>query len=889
MKKGFLFIIALVFAFFAFCGFYAKADSVTITMVNGAQVRTEGEYQGLRFQASVNTLEGASEHGFYLAIGEHTLSDMETAIEAGADNVGGYKLVKKNALGSETTFAITIYGIASDHYLDDVTAVAFVKVGDDYILDKVVTRNITEVAFEAVSNGDTGTILDNVTEAAKANYMVKSGSLNVFNEYTVTELQNVKYGFNNLSALYAEFLSDYNAATGASLTASSTAAQLAASMYAGMASDTEKDLSHSNAAKFFDGANFTKWKWILEYFSTEGTNVHVKNQASALLRIDRTCQAAKYDGWRARHLSCAIYNFFNTASFSLVYGEDSFTGEESYSKVTWPAVTSFNDENVVKVGDAITLPAAPTKIGYTYTKYNDGTSDYAPGDSYTITASKATIKSVFTAITYSISYVTNDGTNHASNPTEYTIETDTITLQNPTKDGKIFNGWFEEIDFSGDVVTTIAKGTHGNITLYAKWVDPAPEALPVTSNDVTILNTVTPNIIVKSDLSGRYYLSGEGLNASYADEDHYYTYNTNAFLTIAEAVAAAKANDTIYVFAGTYSDALTISKAGISIYGANPTLVLDHAGSYTPTATDKTNIDAVITVSANDFVLNNVVLSGQVSISNGVSGVTLKKIISNSSSDGPIFVDQSRSVTNLTIDEMIVVKGCNRVVYVHGTVTNLSINKLYVLDSLRDKVCDVIRIGNGSNVGRVSGTVSVTNCYLTSYQSGYMDRVPAATNYIIEHNYFYNIPVAIYFRGATISTAMTYNINYNTIYKCGKPASDWDVMNITNSSTTTTNMHYNVFVDSNYGVSGSNKDYIIMIRTASVGTFDLADNYFYQTSNGSTSDFGATYCIKNAPSSGSLTLWSLESPTTTANTYDNYQVVEIGGHYYIYGINLTTN
>ena len=170
MKKGFLFIIALVFAFFAFCGFYAKADSVTITMVDGAQVRTEGEYQGLRFQASVNTLEGASEHGFYLAIGEHTLSDMETAIEAGADNVGGNKLVKKNALGTETTFAITIYGIASDHYLDEITAVAFVKVGDDYIIDKVVTRNIAEVAIEARNFDKDAELINNVCTYASSVY-----------------------------------------------------------------------------------------------------------------------------------------------------------------------------------------------------------------------------------------------------------------------------------------------------------------------------------------------------------------------------------------------------------------------------------------------------------------------------------------------------------------------------------------------------------------------------------------------------------------------------------------------------------------------------------------------------------------------------------------------
>ena len=114
MKKGFLFIIALVFAFFAFCGFYAKADAITLTMTDGASVRTEGTYQGLRFLASVDTLEGAFEHGFYIALGEHSLSDMRTAIEADSATVGGNKLVKRQALGEETTFAVTIYDITED-------------------------------------------------------------------------------------------------------------------------------------------------------------------------------------------------------------------------------------------------------------------------------------------------------------------------------------------------------------------------------------------------------------------------------------------------------------------------------------------------------------------------------------------------------------------------------------------------------------------------------------------------------------------------------------------------------------------------------------------------------------------------------------------------------
>ena len=98
MKKLSLFIFSLIISLVLFCGFFVKADA-TLTMVDGAQVRTAGEYQGLRFQASASSLEGVDEHGFYVALGNHSLDAMRTAIEGGEATVGGNKLVKKAASG----------------------------------------------------------------------------------------------------------------------------------------------------------------------------------------------------------------------------------------------------------------------------------------------------------------------------------------------------------------------------------------------------------------------------------------------------------------------------------------------------------------------------------------------------------------------------------------------------------------------------------------------------------------------------------------------------------------------------------------------------------------------------------------------------------------------
>ena len=80
-----------------------------------------------------------------------------------------------------------------------------------------------------------------------------------------------------------------------------------------------------------------------------------------------------------------------------------------------------------------------------------------------------TLYAGWTPIDYDITYELNDGVN-GDNPAKYNIETPEITLDAPTKDGYVFDGWYGTADFSGDAVTTIALGSTGAKTLYAKWV-----------------------------------------------------------------------------------------------------------------------------------------------------------------------------------------------------------------------------------------------------------------------------------------------------------------------------------------------------------------------------------------------------------------------------------
>lgn len=98
----------------------------------------------------------------------------------------------------------------------------------------------------------------------------------------------------------------------------------------------------------------------------------------------------------------------------------------------------------------ITLPTAETmtRTGYTFAGWYDN-ADFT-GDAITEipkgSTGNKTLYAKWTAIEYTITYIlTNgnlgDGTNASDNPATYTIESDTITLANPTHASSMFAGW----------------------------------------------------------------------------------------------------------------------------------------------------------------------------------------------------------------------------------------------------------------------------------------------------------------------------------------------------------------------------------------------------------------------------------------------------------------
>ena len=166
-------------------------------------------------------------------------------------------------------------------------------------------------------------------------------------------------------------------------------------------------------------------------------------------------------------------------------------------------------KQTVAEGEKATEPAAPTKDGYTFAGWFTDSGLTAAFTFSTAINSDITLYAKWTLITYTITY---EGLNGAANPntaTSYTVETETITLQDFSLDDYTFEGWFDA-ETGGNKVASIPKGSTGNKTLYAhctwKWIG--------TKNPTT---AKAVGDIVFSDGSATAYTSGLTLTSEQKD------------------------------------------------------------------------------------------------------------------------------------------------------------------------------------------------------------------------------------------------------------------------------------------------------------------------------------------------------------------------------------
>jgi uncharacterized repeat protein (TIGR02543 family) len=79
-----------------------------------------------------------------------------------------------------------------------------------------------------------------------------------------------------------------------------------------------------------------------------------------------------------------------------------------------------------------------------------------------------TLYAKFEAITHTIQYVLDGGSNASGNPTSYEESVGVASFAPATKAGFTFEGWYSDATFNNKV-ESVASGTENDVTLYAKW------------------------------------------------------------------------------------------------------------------------------------------------------------------------------------------------------------------------------------------------------------------------------------------------------------------------------------------------------------------------------------------------------------------------------------
>ena len=169
-------------------------------------------------------------------------------------------------------------------------------------------------------------------------------------------------------------------------------------------------------------------------------------------------------------------NLKDSVTRSFTINAVGYTISYDYASGTAPATGNPTTYDVSATAQTLTLNE-PTRKGYTFagwTVTNTASTSKATvsGNTVTIPANsygnfKLTAK--WTIIEYTITYNLDDGTVATANPSTYTIETATFTLNNPTKSGYRFTGWTGSNGTEKQKTVTIAKGSIGNRTYTANY------------------------------------------------------------------------------------------------------------------------------------------------------------------------------------------------------------------------------------------------------------------------------------------------------------------------------------------------------------------------------------------------------------------------------------
>jgi len=241
-------------------------------------------------------------------------------------------------------------------------------------------------------------------------------------------------------------------------------------------------------------ARWTPTSYTISYALNNGTvDITTSNPASYNIETETF---TLNNPTRTNHIFTGWTGTDITTQQTTVSVEQGSYGNRSYT-ANWTPVTyivtynanggtgSMPSAQTVNAGSSVYISYTyPTKTGYTFGGWNteaDGSgTDYSTGSNFTPTES-ITLYARWTPTSYTISYALNNGTVDiaTTNPASYNIETETFTLNNPTRTNHIFTGWTGTDITTLQTTVSVEQGSYGNRSYTANWT---PVIYTVTYN-----------------------------------------------------------------------------------------------------------------------------------------------------------------------------------------------------------------------------------------------------------------------------------------------------------------------------------------------------------------------------------------------------------------------
>lgn len=193
-----------------------------------------------------------------------------------------------------------------------------------------------------------------------------------------------------------------------------------------------------------------------------------------------------FDGWYTKPEGGEKLDTITPTKSMTVYGhwtkiKDSYTLTFDYQN---PLSTGVIKTVLVTECDSIgnNLPANGSANGYKWLGWNTKANGSGTAvNASTVPTGNMTVYGTWEVISYKIIYDLDGGKETTLNPTSYTVENETFTINAPAKENYIFSGW--QVNGSTETVNTftVSKGSVGDISLKAVWEKvPEPETYTVT-------------------------------------------------------------------------------------------------------------------------------------------------------------------------------------------------------------------------------------------------------------------------------------------------------------------------------------------------------------------------------------------------------------------------